>query len=209
MQKTILPPRFADVVDLEVHFPVKISLFVAIVILALSAIFYWDSLSIRESLIFFAGSIAAGGAVLAAIYTARTLNLQLEAAIANGEMERRRYSLQFASRWNDSSMLETRKACREIVNMKFRGLDDLYVALGTGISQDSVIHLLNFFEELSIAIDEGVADPRVLNDLFAEVCFQVWTTLEGWIANYRNIRCAKNLWGGLEKLNAQWKKTRD
>ena len=196
-------PPSADALD--IHFPTKLSVIVAVFIVILSGLYFWDTRSVKDTLVFFAASVAAGSAVLAAIYTAKTLNLQLAASTALRKQDLKRYALTFAARWNESSMLETRKTCREIVNIKHKGLDGLIAAIGTGPTQDSVIHLLNFFEEVSISIDEGVADERVLYDTFSEVCFQLSSTLDGWVSHYRQVRGARHLWGGLAKLSARWK----
>ena len=188
-----IAPRSADALDLYVHFPMKVSVFVAVLTVLLSGMYYLDTRSTKETLVFFAASVAAAGAVLAAIYTARTLNLQLAASAAQREMDLRKFALTFAARWNESSMLETRKTCREVVNIKHKGLDEMIAAIGIGPTQDSVINLLNFFEEISISIDERVADERVLYDSFSEVCFQLSATLDGWVTHYRQVRGARQL----------------
>lgn len=198
--------------SLEIRFPVKVSLIVAVVTAALSGLFFLYSGSNTEALIFFVATTAAAGAVLAAIYTARTLNLQLATAqsalletVERKRTDAKKYAITLASRWNDPAMLETRSICRRAINLQDKSLLELRPIIESDETLDRVIHLLNFLEEVAISADEDVADDRLLDEFFAEIFFQVWTSLEVWIIHYRKLRNAKNMWGAFEKRTAKWK----
>ena len=121
-----------DVIELQLQFPVKISVLTGILTIVLDVLYYAYSGKPTDTLVFMAGTAAAAGAILAAFYTGKALSLQINAAhllaISTAqctELEKKKLSLQLAARWNEPSMHPARKICREIVNMKSKGLAEI------------------------------------------------------------------------------------
>jgi hypothetical protein len=177
----------------------------------LSGSYYWITRSEREALVFFAAVAAAAGAVLTAVYAARAINLQTSqqitasAALADARLHSRRLeAMRYAARWNEPRMEQARKACREILQMDGRGVHDITEALTVEDRELRVVHMLNFLEEVAVAIERDVADPEVLRDVYRDAVVLVWRCMDQWAIKYRVGRGQPSAWVHLEALYKAW-----
>ena len=136
---------FSKIVDIEIRFPIKMSIAVFILAVLFDLSFYLVTTSWKETLIFSAATMAAAGTVLAAFYSARILSLQLcqEVRLTDERMEslhlkRLANAMVFGSRWTDSQMKISRKTCRDISNMKGHSLERIVNVLDTEEKKETV-----------------------------------------------------------------------
>ena len=205
------------VVRVRVQFPVTFSIITTLLVIALTWTFYYHTNGgLKETLVFFAAVVTAGGQITASFYTARALAATLKinqensvrasktdiAEAAREVLVQRRAALAYGRRYNDPSMYHVRDAFRSIVSHE-GSVDDLVRFAEEKAT--NVIHILNFLEEIAFAIREGVADERLLRNQFQVVVVQGWLRLVPWITKHRDARRSTEIWEDLEKLYDRWK----
>lgn len=192
----------------EVRFPITASAIAAVVIIVLTICYYLASDSIKDTIVFIAASCAAAGAILAAFYSARGLELSTRGmvnAIGASEREtavrRRHYAMRFAERWNDAAMFHMRDIIRELFELVPDSPE--FAQLGRE-RKTNVIHCLNFLEEIALAIKSGDADEDILKDAFRGAVLEASTKLQNWIREQRVSRGRPRVWCELEELARKW-----
>jgi len=200
-----------DIVQLEIAFPVKISVAVFSIAAILDVLFYMTTGSLENTLIFSSATIAAAGTVLAAFYSARILSLQLEQDVRGRaeylkslNLKKKENAMQFGARWTDPHMQQSRKICRKITNMKGHSLEQVRSVLNDESKELDVFHLLNFFEEMATAIEHDIADSATLKELYSEAVHSVWQSLHLWIEDYKKTHQLNDAWLLFEKLQGSW-----
>ena len=190
--------------------PIKWSIAVAIVILVLTAVFYFVSGAWDKTIIFAAAATAAGGTVLVAAYTGRTLNLFLrqeerlrERENALDSLGRQNRAMHFAERWNDAQMYHVRNVFRKL--MEKRGLPEAELIEEISKDKTNVIHILNFLEEAAFAREYSLVDEELIRNQFEGILVTLWSTLEPWIKRHRLDRGRPNIWCMVEALYIEWK----
>lgn len=181
--------------------PIRVWLVGLLALVALSAAFYfWPSG--RETLIFFSAALLGISAVGSNIYAARTLQIFLDRETRSPvEM-----AFHYAERWNDPQMYHVRDACRQIMDMR----GDAPEAARARIDENepyrkNIRPILNFLEELSIAVRTGRADGETSNRFFAGIVINLFQVTEEWIKEQRRNRNRPKLWIELQWLYNQWK----
>jgi len=136
--------------------------------------------------------------VITAIYVATQMRLLAHQVVAMNEqvkamntatqvgidMERRRKALEFISRFNSTEMIELRGYAVQ----KMR----------TDPFAHEVVNYLNFFEELSLAVLNDLADEQVCRPFFQQIVIHTMNgcedTLKGNPTNYRFARELRTRW---------------
>jgi hypothetical protein len=117
-------------------------------------------------------------------------------------------------RWNSPELYPWRKILKEVTDEK---LDpEVLMRKFKGEVQDpdilekryAISSLLNFFEEMAISVAERSADEEKLNRFFGQIVNQVYTRLEGFIANERKIDNANRYYIDFQKLTDRWRRRR-
>lgn len=200
-----------DTVHIDISFPIQFSILIGIIAVVLVGCYLIFVKDVSKTLIFAAATAASTGAILAAFYTGRILVQSIEQDIYNREQlcdsidfQRKVMALEYASKWNEPSMLKVRKACRKIVHLKEKGLNDVESFINSNGNIDDVIHLLNFLEEIAFASQENIADPRLLKEGFLGIVRMTWDTLGLWVKKRRNDIGDQGMWIELEALYSDW-----
>lgn len=192
----------------EVKFPVRASWIAIAVVVGLSIAFYWESRSVKETIVFLAAASAAAGAILAAFYSARGLGITaaIAARAASAEDDQQAYaarmrSMGYGERWNDPSMFHVRDVVRELFD---RAQDAQRFKEHVTEKKTNVTHFLNFLEEIAIAVNTGDSDETTLKRMFRGVVIDAWTKLGPWIEEQRRERNRPRGWIEMQELARRW-----
>lgn len=201
----------ADLTEVKLSFPVRTSLLFALCALAADAAYWFITKSPNDTLVFSCATAAAVGGILAAIYAARTLNFQiLQSTVATKNAaealayQRKVFSMQYASRWNEPHMEAARKACREVIELNGNGVEEIEKQLSANDRQLKAVHLLNFLEEIGTSIKCELADADILKETYRDAVVLVWRSMGNWALHYREKHRQPNAWKNLEEIYKQW-----
>lgn len=194
----------------NISFPLQFSIVVGIVVVTLTAAFYFSGNSISQTAIFLGTATAAGGSVCIAFYTGRMLSLSITQegrsqareshSIDQAKKER---ALRFAERWNEPQMYHARDTLRHLFDNKNTSDEDI-----KNIAEDrktNMIQILNFAEEIAYAYDNDLVDRELTRDKFEGIILTLWQTLEPWVRKHRSDRGRTKIWARVESLYHQWK----
>lgn len=145
----------------------------AVVILTLG--FYWcynGENRLAETIKMGGTFLGIGAAILGTIYVGKTLEHQLESKNEEVRTRREERSLEFIRRWNDLRLLEPRRRL-SILREKFvtngANVEEILHFLREHDLGEDLKSVLNFFEEVAIAIRQGAANEKILRDAFRSV----------------------------------------
>ena len=200
----------------RLRFPVTFSVVTSAGLLALTAGYFWQAQSIKETLVFFLAGAAAVGQITASFYTARMLaatlairdddlSRQSKVTDAAASKEAKLNALEFGRRWNDPHMYQVRDMLREILD--HTGSHDELIAV-IREKKTSVISILNFLEEIATASVTGHSDDELLHRQFSSVILNTWRKTSHWIQVHRSERGDTEIWEDLERVYGQWNQRR-
>ena len=115
----------------------------------------------------------------------------------------------FIERWNEPDIQDVRLQLREILTDALvleplirRSEHDQFTP-GQKTARGQVIAVMNFFEEMAIAVHTQRVDERYLYSYFGETVRQVKIKLEAWIIADRRFG-HKSYWCEFEQLAGRW-----
>jgi len=118
---------------------------------------------------------------------------------------------EFIKRWNDPVIDSVRKEVRSILTDALLLEPLIRKSENHVFNQDQkdkrsqLIGVLNFFEELALAVHKKRADERYLYDFFSVTVKMVWTKFTPWIDADRRFGDA-SYWDEFEALAKRWGK---
>lgn len=188
-----------------IKFPVLSSVLLLIGVLLLTWIFYCHK-EWRDSMNFgiAAGALAAGA--LGAYYVGRALAQTIQQRSESITEQKIARAFEFHRRWNDPALAQIKANFRELIESGRAHMAEHVEEL---IDKDSakrlaVVEVLNFFEELAIAVHTGVADNDTLYRGFRGPLSEYYATLEPWVKRHRSSKKRPTMWIELEKLVEKW-----
>jgi hypothetical protein len=200
-----------DTIWINIKFPIRYTLLIAFVNIVLDVCYFFITKTWDDTLIFTAATGAATGGILAAFYTGRILSyyLRLEKFYKDQQnlaidFQKKAITMDFAKRWNEPTMKRTRKICREVIDLRSRSAEEAKSIINQENKIDIVIHLLNFFEEIAVAVEYETGNEKMLKEMFKEVVIRTWAGLFLWLTEYRQERNAPMAWEKVETLNGRW-----
>ena len=101
----------------------------------------------------------------------------------------------FAERWNDPEFTERRREVTQIINGEKHP--------GETTTRNLVV-VLNFFEEMSIVVQFGEADERVLKKFFRSPAMGAYAALQPWIEEQQAYRKQPTLFKEFILLAKNW-----
>lgn len=149
-------------------------------------------------------------ATLAFAATATAGAFALHTYLAGREERRSENAQVMIRRWNLPEMLEVRLILREITENRLDPAILQRSARGGEILPDvdskraALVTVLNFYEEVAIAILSKTADEASLYAFFSGIVQQCATHLEGWIMNERAVDNEPAYYCEFLKLAARW-----
>jgi hypothetical protein len=108
-------------------------------------------------------------------------------------------------RWTKPDMISMRATLMDIMEGR---LDPAKLTRGDPAMQESrllIVSVLNFLEEISIAVIKRTANEDRLKDFFSSITEQSFAKLEDWIKHERKIDNEPAYYCEFEKLVARWK----
>jgi hypothetical protein len=190
---------------ITVRFAVTFGTSAFIVVLVLTILFHFGPESLRTTLLFFAALVAASGQLGAALYTARILGLTADQSVSAVVAAKDALSARFAERWTDASMFHTRNECRVLIDSRTKPNQVMANLQGSEQKATNAGNVLNFLEELSIAVLSGRCNEQMAKDLFCGIVLNIWHATEPWVRAQRVNRGRPQLWSQLEELYGRWR----
>ena len=127
------------------------------------------------------------------------------------EQGRRQTAERLIDKWTDPGMTPLRDLVREITEGQTLTSTLMRTTKGAILGGDElqarskVVGMLNFYEEVAIAVMERSADELMLRRFFRAVICQAFDNLESWIKNERTIDNEGRYYIYLEDLVERWK----
>lgn len=187
---------------IDVSIPTRAFIIVGLSIAALTIFYFCVPTESQGTVIFFTVVLAAGSAILTAFYAAKALEISIHAHNNQITQNRKEAAMRFGERWNDPNMYHVREVCRNIFEKASEEDADLNKIIES--RKTNVIHILNFFEELAIAIKYDTLDTEIVINQFGGIMKSAWSILEPWIVEYRKFRERPLMWVVLEELVNEW-----
>ncbi len=190
-----------------VRFPVLWSVILAIVVILLTIVFHYCS-AWRDSMTFGIGAGALAAGALASYYIGRTLGETIDQrgeAIQNAKIAR---AFEFHRRWNDPALAQIKANFRELIDSGKAHMAENVERLieDDKAKRTAVVEVLNFFEEVAIAVHSGAADGETLLRGFRGPLTEYHATLQPWIKQHRSSKKRPTMWIELERLVEIWNK---
>lgn len=189
----------------EIRFPVRASLLLGVLVIT-AGIFYHLCPALRDTERFMATGFAMAAAILGAYYVGRGLQdtvRQREEEIRDRRVAR---AFHYVERWNDPALLTLKHKWRIIVDSaKDKSSEELAKELADDLDKSTiVVEVLNFFEEISLAVNEGVADEETAIRLFGGAMREYFSTLKLWMEKRRAVRNRPKMWIEFETMILRW-----
>jgi len=194
---------------IRIEFPVKFTVIVTIGVLLLSGVHWALTDSLSQAAVFLAAASAAGGTIVTAFYTGRTLSLFISQQItlqarefAIDELGKKERAFAFAERWNNPSMYHVQIVLRSIIEM--RGKPEEEVKNYVESNKTNVIQIFNFLEELAFAVEHDLVDKELVQNQFSGIVVGLWQIAEPWIKRHREARGRPKIWEKVEETAKAW-----
>jgi len=136
----------------------------------------------RQEVIKFAAELLGGATAVYALF----MNVQ---SVRNAAARR------FIERWTDPNFATFRKAISDMVD----------AGSPAHFDKQTLLAILNFWEEIAIAVLSREADERLLNDFFYTTVLKCFKVTQKWVEDERTRRNQPTGYIQFEKLYNRWK----
>ena len=148
----------------------------------------------REVLSFTLGAVGAAAAILSVIYLGTSIRESVRSELWKRTFE-------YHERWSDDRLRES----RELLSKAF--LNDgpamIRIVRDSPDTERAAIALMNYFEEMALAIRVRAVDEDILVLYFKTPVLRAWLVLEPWVHVVREIR-APSIYREVEALYRRW-----
>jgi hypothetical protein len=184
------------------NIPISVGIFglSAIIVVVFVALFY-EFPTYNKDITFLALAATAAGGIGGAFYVGKSLALQLE-------QQQRMESFSLIARWNSPDHFYARSACYQALSVYDASKkSESVTAL---LKQDPKVaenarQILNFLEEIAIAVRVGHVDGELTAAAFAGLVKRVYAAFQPWINEHRSVAGRQKIWSELEGLYERWK----
>lgn len=168
---------------------------------ALVGLYHYSAAKYRSTIIF-------GTSVLGGVLTIWGL-LQSAENLRRANYERKlEASARYVERWNNPSYLELKTKWREL-NSSVENFtpEEIAAMLERDLEKRiTVVEILNFFEEMAVAILTEMADEKLLKRTFCIAIRKAYQRYGHWIDVHRTNRNARAYWSETQTLYERWGK---
>ena len=126
---------------------------------------------------------------------ARAIKTTLEDVIKPDATDSQLLALQYGNRWNSGYMVGYKRILDTITSENVKDTPEKLTA---------AVEILNYLEEVAIAVNEKLADEGIARNLFEKSFVDAWQRLEGFIMSRRNLSSKKDLYKNLETTVKAW-----
>jgi outer membrane receptor for monomeric catechols len=181
---------------------------IALLAIALIVGFYFANQAWRPVLVFGAAVIAGAAGLTTAI------NNVDQRAAANAKAEEQAKAAKVAAafdwfhRWNDPRFFYCKKSSREVTDhfKTVTVVEEQVAYLKADLARyANLIDMLNTFEGLAVAVEEGVVDETTARRFFRGIVVEYWHQMEGLIKKNRAEANNPRLWKEFETLYRRWR----
>lgn len=172
----------------KVEFPLGISVILTLAVIAAGLVF-WFYPRFHDILSFLGSAFAMAAGVIAAYYIGKTLQITVTQRDEGLNSEKINKAFSFIHRWN-TAPLEERKQWWALLEQLRSGKsgEEVYQILSVIENRTMVVEVLNYFEEMCLAVNEGLADEATLMKFFRSMLENYYSLLSDWINRQRTDR---------------------
>ncbi len=181
------------------NIPITVGLagILAVLVLGIS-VAYWYFPTNREPILFFAIAVTAAATLSGTFYLGAALRM-------NVVQQSQLAAFALMARWNSPELFHSRADCHRVLDaFRARGVEGVTEALRAEQVAMNIRHVLNFLEEISIAVKVGHVDEELLASAFAGLVIRAYNALGAWIGEHRRISGRQKVWAELEWLYERW-----
>ncbi len=158
--------------------------------------------NLRKVLEFGTTVAAAVAGLTGASYAAQSLTRGAEEA----KIDR---TLSFISRWNDPGF-EKKQVINLLRQLHDKANSEVKIFILDEVDQDNVLKaeintILNFFEEMSLAINSKLVDENILRSFFGGIVMTYVDKFNPWIKHRREVSNREDVFKSLTALDKKWK----
>jgi hypothetical protein len=170
-----------------VEFPLGISVILTLVVIAAGLVF-WFYPGLHDILSFLGSAFAMAAGVVAAYYIGKTLQITVTQRDQGLTAEKVDKAFSFIHRWNTAPLHERKQWWALLEQLRSRSGPELDQMLGVIENRTMVVEVLNYFEEMCLAVNEGLADEATLMKFFRSMVENYYSLLADWINKQRTDR---------------------
>ena len=123
------------------------------------------------------------------------IKTSLEGVIKPEATDTQLVSAQYGNRWNSPEMNEYKRVLAAVTSTNVRETPDKLMA---------AVEVLNFLEEVAIAVNRSLADERLAKNIFVNVVSDTWDRLEDFVKARRRSSSNEDLYKNIEELVYKW-----
>ena len=173
-------------------------------------ILYTNKPDWRKNLEFIASTLTAGAAIASAIYFVR--NSEHESKNREKELKIDR-ALALNNRWHQISQVnlndEVLSFIAELQNKadvdKYTFIHEKFESKDKNVNlKQQIVLILNFFEELAIAVENEVVDEKIVFDSYKSIISRYYNLFSTWIVEIRRLGNNNRYYKSLESLYQKW-----
>jgi hypothetical protein len=191
---------------------IRIGIFSALVVLVLVFSFaYWWFPAHRDTLTFVALAITAAGTLGGTFYLAETIRDQ-------NRQQRNSYAFSLMARWNSPDLFHARRYWLTVTETFQKpgkdggpeGVESLLSKTPTNEEERNAVHnirhILNFIEEIAVAVKFEHASEEMLKLFFAGIVERAYEAFANWIPEHRKTTGRPLIWEQFYWLHSRWTK---
>jgi hypothetical protein len=170
----------------------------------------------RDELRFAIGALATAGGIAAAYYIGSGLRASAEADRMTRELkaesDRMTRTLTYPLRFGSPEWIPIKRKVGNLLKScmnkhESQRLQTISEAVKADPDLDGcLVAVLNFLEELAMAVNLGLVDENILDRYFRTTVLRTFGTVSPWVRNRRDEHEAQRVWQELEQLHAIWLK---
>lgn len=156
--------------------------------------------NLRKYLEFSTAALATAAGATGAAYVGQELSHNTKAS----KIDR---TLSYINRWNNPSFNKQKiiKLMRQVKKTPQEKLDNfVQEQLENDILKSELVTILNFFEEMSMVINQNLVEESILKDFFRGIINDYFSIFEAWILNRSNGNGNSNKYKELKALRSKW-----
>jgi Domain of unknown function (DUF4760) len=160
----------------------------------------------HDSEVFLALALTAAATIGGTFYLAETIREE-------AEQEKTNRAFELIARWNSPDMFHARTSWHKITETFQEkvaggadGVKSLLLSPDQLIANHNVRYLLNFFEEIALAVRHHHADEPLLKSFFGSIIARGDEALKTWIPEHRRFTGRSDIWCEFDWLSEKWHK---
>lgn len=188
-----------------VSFPVTASTLLAIVVLLAAGVYAFYKPS-RDLLGALGRGFGVGAGILSAYYVSKGLEMTVTQRTQGIRDRKISKAFHYIDSWNHPTFSDTKQKRRAILReLKGKSSEEVEQFLEQNLDKRTiVVDVLNFFEGMALAANEGIADDRTLQRALRGALTAYFESFKPWIEKDRAAKSRPRIYLELENLVKRW-----